>query len=75
MTIVFSNSRQKLHTLGIFGPKFKDFNVCGRPSFSKYLMGLISKMTMAFSNSKNTQIKQFLSYMEVFFTFALNFAY
>ena len=50
MTIIFSNSCPKIHRLGIFGPKFKDFYF--EPLYNQInLRALISNMTMAFFNS------------------------
>ena len=54
MTIVFSNYSPKIHKLGIFVPKFKDFFLYQTTKLNKFegkiSRDLISNMTMAFLN-------------------------
>ena len=50
MTILFLNSSLKISKSGIFGPEFKDFNLCTKLCNKTNSRRLISSMRMVFQN-------------------------
>ena len=52
MTMLFSNSSSKIPKSGIFGPKFKDFQLCIKFCNKINSRTLISNITIFFSNSR-----------------------